>query len=620
MCGIVGTLEFGERPAELQNLRRMVDTISHRGPDGVRVDSRHPIGFGHARLRVIDLSEQADQPMWNEDRSVGIVFNGEIYNFQELRKKLEQQGCSFHTRSDTEVILRLYERLGADAIPQLDGMFALGIWDQRNGLLTLARDRAGKKPLFYYHDSYRFAFASEAKALHAHPAIGREPDLDALPFYLTYGYFPAPSSGYRGIRKLSPATVLSVEVRGAMREHRYWSPPFETNGTSRKQDAVEQLRHLMQQAVVRRLVADVPLGAFLSGGLDSTLVVGLMSRQVQQPIRTFSIGFEGAPDYDETGYAEMAAKAFQTEHTTFKVQPPDQDFLEQLVQHYDGPFGDSSAIPTYIVSKLAREHVTVVLNGDGGDELFAGYQRFVGAVAAERLPMWLKKCGARLASLCPEPPDRTNPLRRIKRFLEVASLPLEKRFQTWCSVFPNAAQDLMLPDPEALDRDVEECFRVPFSEAAEGTTLARLLYLNFCTYLPEDLLVKMDRATMAHGLEARSPFLDTALVEFAGRLPDRFKLHGTTTKYILREAFKDIIPKPILNRSKMGFGVPLGSWFRGPLRPLVADHLTDRESRLFQHVRPEIVTSHLNAHLSGERDFGHRLFSWLTLEMWMRTF
>jgi asparagine synthase (glutamine-hydrolysing) len=620
VCGIAGTLELGDDRPDEAILRRMTDAVAHRGPDGTRVDSAPPIGLGHARLRVIDLSTDADQPMWNGGRTVGIVFNGEIYNFRELRKDLERQGMLFKTQSDTEVILKLYEIYGEAAIPRLDGMFALAIWDECRGRLLLARDRTGKKPLFFVRDARRFAFGSEIKVLHAHPEIDRTPNLDTLPFYLTFGYVPAPETIYRGVRKLPPATTLSVDRDGCLRFRRYWSPPYDVNGFEESETVIEHLRDLMEEAVAKRLISDVPLGAFLSGGLDSTIVVGLMSRVTHQPVRTFAIGFEGHPEYDETRYAEEAAKAFGTEHTTFRVRPPDSELLDTLVHHHDGPFGDSSAIPTYIVSRLAREHVTVVLNGDGGDELFAGYSRFAAAAFTERVPHYLTSCGAAIGRVLPEPTDWSHPLRRVKRLLEAARLPLNEKIQRWCSYFPDATTKLLsLKDPEIVDAALARHFKTYLDEASNGTTLAKLLHLNFCTYLPEDLLVKMDRSTMAHGLEARSPFLDTALIEFAGTLPDKYKLRGFTTKYVLREAFKDLYPSSILNRGKMGFGVPLGAWFRGPMRSYVDHHLADKNARLFEYIQPNAVSSLLDEHMSSRRDLGQQLFCLLTLEIWLRS-
>ena len=621
MCGIAGTLEFSGGMTDEDALEQMIDSIGHRGPDGSRVDVAGPVGLGHARLRVIDLSERADQPFWNESETVAVVCNGEIYNFRELRSELKAAGFQFRTESDTEVILRLYEQLGVAAIPKLDGMFALGIWDEKREWLVLARDRAGKKPLFFFRDAQRFAFGSEIKALHAHPRIPREPDLLSLPQFLTYGYFPGRTTGYQTIEKLPPATILTVDLRGQTERKQYWSLPYRTNGIQRIEEAIEGVGTLMHKAVTKRLVGDVPIGAFLSGGLDSTVVVGLMSRALSKPVRTFSIGFEGESDYDETAYAEMAARAFGTEHTTFRVPPPSDDLLEQLVHYHDGPFGDSSAIPTYLVSRLAREHVTVVLNGDGGDEVFAGYDRFTAAITTERVPSWLRAWGPPLSRLLPEPKSWASFSRRVKRLLEAAALPADERYRAWCSVFPRAAHELMSnPPSEDTQSAIADHFRSYLGEASEGTTLAKLLYLNFHTYLPEDLLVKVDRCSMAHGLEARSPFLDTALVEFAGRLPDRFKLQRFTTKYVLREAFKNLIPEPILKRRKMGFGVPLGSWLRGPLRGYLEAHLQAREARIYEHVRRESVQRMLNAHLSGKVDFGQKLFSLLTLEIWLRSF
>ncbi len=621
MCGIAGTLEFNGGTPDATTLERMIRTIAHRGPDGIRAEVATPAGLAHARLRVIDLSPQADQPLWNEDRSIAVMFNGEIYNFPELRRELSQRGFRFRTRSDTEVILRLYERLGEDSIPRLDGMFAIALWDARRGRLLLARDRAGKKPLFYYQDGRRLAFASEIKALHAHPEIGRQPNLEALPLYLTYGYFPAPATAYSNVSRVPPATVVSIDSAGHREERRFWVPPHRVNGHRSEAEAADELRRLLDRAVAKRLLSDVPLGAFLSGGMDSTVVVGLMSRKLGKPVRTFAIGFRDAPDFDETSYAELAAGAFGTEHTTFRVDPPEGEFLERLVHHHDGPFGDSSAIPTYVVSQLARQQVTVVLNGDGGDELFAGYPRFRWALQSSRIPSGLRTCGAALSQLIPEMGGWSSPLRRMKRFLEVATLSPEEKLRAGSSFFPQAARELFvrLREPDKAEAEIADHFRGPLAEVRDATPLSRLLHLYFQTYLTEDLLVKMDRSTMAHGLEARSPFLDTDLIEFAGRLPDDFKLRGNTSKYLLREAYKTLVPSPILHRSKMGFSVPLDSWFQSSLRPYLQHVLGSESARLYEWVRRDVVRSHLEAQLKGSRDLSHRLFCLLTLEIWLKS-
>ena len=374
--------------------------------------------------------------MWNDARDVAIVFNGEMYNFREIRRELEAKGVRFRTSSDTEVVLALYEREGENAIRRLDGMFALAVWDGRKRRLVLARDRAGQKPLFYYDDGERFLFASEIKALHRHPAVSRQPNLEALPLYLTYGYFPSPLTAYENIHALEPATWMVVEEDGSRSKERYWTPPYEVNGIHALPEACEQLKPLLREAVQKRLLADVPLGAFLSGGLDSTIVVGLMSQLSDRPVKTFSIGFEGAPDYDEVAYAEEAARAFGCEHTSFHVAAPKEDLFERLLHHHDGPYGDSSAIPTFIVSELARRDVTVVLNGDGGDELFAGYSRHAAAALSERVPRALRQAAALGGCLLPSPRENKSLLRRVSLVSRRLRTPARRAHPNLVQFFP----------------------------------------------------------------------------------------------------------------------------------------------------------------------------------------
>ena len=556
--------------------------------------------LGHRRLRIIDLSERADQPMWNDSRDLAIVFNGEVYNYRELRRELEADGAEFQTDSNTEVVLELIAREREDAIRRLDGMFALAVWDVKRERLLLARDRAGQKPLFYYHDGRHLLFASEIKALHRHPALTRAANLKALGLYLTYGYFPAPSTAYENVHVLPPATWMSIGSDGTRAMTRYWAPSYEVNGIRELPEATERLKPLMRDAVKKRLIADVPLGAFLSGGLDSTIVVGLMSEMSPRPVKTFSIGFEGAPDYDELAYAEEAARAFGTEHTSFRVKPPEPELFGTLLHHHDGPFGDSSAIPTFIISELARRDVTVVLNGDGGDELFAGYSRLVAAALSERIPRPIRQVAALGGQLLPAPRAHTSRLRQIRAFLDASALPLGERIQSWCSFFRRRELESLWPGSSSLD--TSQHFDGFLHEVENKTPLAQLLYLNYCTYLPEDLLVKMDRMSMAHGLEARSPFLDAHLTEFAGRLPDRFKVRRLTTKRVLREAFKDLVPERITHRRKMGFGVPLGVWFRNELKGLVESHLASEGAPVFDYLREDAVRSVVQEHMVGARD------------------
>ena len=618
MCGITGALALGSQKIDRRILEQMTQALSHRGPDGFGVAQHGRAGLGHRRLRILDLSPDADQPMWNDARDVALVFNGEMYNFREIRRELEAEGVRFRTSSDTEVVLALYEREGENAIRRLDGMFALAVWDGRKRRLVLARDRAGQKPLFYYDDGERFLFASEIKALHRHPAVSRQPNLSALPLYLTYGYFPSPLTAYENIRALEPATWMVIEEDGSHSTERYWTPPYEVDGIRALPEACEQLRPLLREAVEKRLVADVPLGAFLSGGIDSTIIVGLMSQLSDRPVKTFSIGFEGAPDYDEVTYAEEAARAFGCVHTSFRVAAPKEDLFEKLLHHHDGPYGDSSSIPTFIVSELARRDVTVVLNGDGGDELFAGYSRLAAAALSERVPRALRRAAALGGRILPVPRDHAGGLRRVRSFLDATALPLGERIQSWCSFFRGAEAASLLRAPSTVDPG--EHFEAFLSEAASGSPLARLLYLNFCTYLPEDLLVKMDRMSMAHGLEARSPFLDTRLTEFAGRLPDHFKVRGFATKVVLREAFRDLVPERIEKRPKMGFGVPLGAWFRNELAPYVTSQLAAPNAPLFDCLHEDKVGALLREHMEGRGDRGQQLFCLTTLASWLRTF
>jgi asparagine synthase (glutamine-hydrolysing) len=617
MCGFVGTFDFGGASTDRATVERMARALSHRGPDGSGADRSGRVALGHRRLRVIDLSERADQPFWNERHDLAIVFNGEIYNFRELRTELERTGSRFRTSGDTEVVLELYDREGERVVEKLDGMFAFAVWDERKKRLFLARDRCGKKPLYFYQDGGRFLFASEVKAIHEHPSVSLEPNLDDLYFYLTYGYFPSPRTAFANVCSLPPATWMFVNENGERRAGRYWAPPHEVNGIRKLPEAVERLRPLARDAVRKRLVSDVPLGAFLSGGLDSTIVVGLMAEEMGRPVKTFSIGFEGAPEYDEVAYAEEVARRFGCDHTSFRVEPPGPDLLETLVRHYDGPFGDSSAIPTYVVSRLARGRVTVVLNGDGGDELFCGYSRLAACAISERIPVPLRRVAALGGRLLPAPKAHASSLRRVRQFLEVSARPFRERIQAWCSFFsPEDLERLLLPGKAF---DASDYLEKVLGEVEDGSPLARALYLNYRTYLPEDLLVKMDRMTMAHGLEARSPFLDFRLTEFVGALPDSFKLSRFRTKVVLREAFRDLVPRSILERRKMGFGVPLGAWLRGGLRPLVDDLLVSPSSKLFESVRREPVQALVAEHMDGRQDRGQQLFCLLTLSIWLRS-
>lgn len=632
MCGIVGMMHFNQEPIDREILARMTDTLAHRGPDvqGLQVvaGGAASVGLGHTRLKVVDLSDGAAQPMSNEDGSVWVVFNGEIYNFQTLRASLESRGYRFRTSSDTEVLLRLYEAEGDRCTARLDGMFAFAVWDGRRNRLLLARDRVGKKPLFYYASPTLLAFASEIKALFRHPEIEARINTEALPAFFLYGYVPTPGTLYQGIQKLPPGCQLSIGADGSRHHEAYWDVPLAGGSSGRapsRAQAAADVRTLLTEAVRRRLMADVPLGAFLSGGIDSTIVVGIMSRLLREPVRTFSIGFAKDRRFDETSYARLASRHFGTVHTEFIAEPSSVELVERLVWHHDGPFSDSSAIPTYLLSRLTRQHVTVALNGDGGDELFAGYLRFTATLLSERVPGWCRQAIRRFFASLPEWGGHRSLFHRLQKFSGSAALPSTERFSRWIAVFyddlpqllPACADEAAIagnghaPEPLAALK--------PHLASCKSTSLlTQLLYVNLKTYLLDDLLVKMDRCTMAHALEARSPFLDQTLLEYVFRLPDAMKLRWGRTKVILRDAFADSIPPPILRRSKMGFGVPLRAWFTTDLSDYLQDILLSPTARLRRYVDQAYVRRLCQAYLSGRADHSHRLWTLLTFEVWLR--
>jgi len=625
MCGICGELRFDGRAPREADVVAMRDRLIHRGPDseGVYVSPSGGAGLGFRRLRIIDLSRNASQPMTNEDGSIWLVFNGEVYNFKDLRAGLEARGHHFRSQSDSETIIHLYEEKGAEAIDELDGMFGLAIWDERHRRLTIARDRAGKKPLFRYRSDRLFAFASEIKAFFGHPDIAIELNPEAVPSYFIHGYVPGPETLYRRVEQIEPGRVMTIEADGRMASRKYWQirfPDADSVPPIDRRDAGEGVRSRVTRAVERRLMSDVPLGAFLSGGVDSTIVVGIMSQLTSAPVKTFSIGFEGDAAYDETAYARMAAERFKTEHTEFRVAPSALDLIDTLIWHHDGPFGDSSAVPTYIVSKLAREHVTVVLTGDGGDEVFAGYRRFAAALMSERLPAPAIHAARVLSSALPASRHDRTWWASARRFVQAAADPVDLRVTRWMASFFDDLDALLQPAFRARVAPLDKlAYLAREQDRMRGlSTLSRLLHANFVSYLPDDLLVKTDRCTMANSLEARSPFLDRELIEFVARLPDDLKLRGQHTKVILREAFADLLPPAINRRGKMGFGVPVGAWFRGQLRDYVRDLLLAPNARYRDMLSGSFVENLVNDHLSGKRHVGPQLWTLICFEEWLR--
>lgn len=641
MCGIAGAVwNDAGKAVERDTLQRMIDVLRHRGPDdeglfggsgfGIRDSGStgRPLqrlvgaALGHRRLSIIDLAS-GHQPLSNEDGSVWTVFNGEIYNFRELRRRLEQSGHRFSTQSDTEVLVHLYEDEGPEMVKNLRGMFALAVWDARRRRLLLARDRLGQKPLVYRHEPGRLLFASELKSLLEVPGVPREIDPQALDDYLTYQYVPHPRTIFQGIAKLPPGH-LAIYEDDKLDVRPYWQPDFNDEEDRPAAEYIDELRELMTSAVEMRLQSEVPLGAFLSGGVDSTIIVGLMSQLMKEPVRSFSIGFP-VGEFDETSYARMAAERFGTIHHEFQVRPDAMEILPRLVWHYDEPFADSSAVPTWYVSRLTREHVTVALSGDGGDELFIGYPRYLAVWLSgmfDRMPGLLRRMSAgRYWQRLPGGTRQKSLRRRFKRFVEMLDMPPARRYLEWIAIFGQSRRDALYSDGFASQLSGENPLKfldTALARSDKRDALTAFSLADLVTYLPCDLMTKTDIASMAHGLECRQPFLDHKVVELAARMPRRLKFRRGRGKLILRETFGDLLPEAIQRRPKMGFGVPLDHWFRHELRDYTRDVLFDKKTLDRDYFRPAAVTRLWEEHQQGNFNHGYRLWSLLILELWQR--
>jgi asparagine synthase (glutamine-hydrolysing) len=621
MCGIAGFIDR-QRSRSNEDSERLIErmclVISHRGPDDQGTMLRDGVALGMRRLSIIDLGG-GHQPISNEDGQVTVVFNGEIYNYLELRRELISCGHVFQTSSDTETIVHAYEEYGENCVDHFRGMFAFALWDTRERSLFIGRDRVGKKPLYYTLSSNgEFVFGSELKSLLEHPSVEREIDPEAVDAYLSFGYVPDPLSIFRGIKKLPPGHFLTFKD-GQVSVEEYWDFSYEEGPVSSEEEYLEELRSLLDEAVRIRLVSDVPLGAFLSGGVDSSTVVGLMSRHMSQPVKTFSIGYH-EDSYDELKYARLAAKHFGTDHHEFIVTPDICDVVDQLVWHFDEPFADSSAIPTYMVSKLAREHVTVVLSGDGGDELFAGYTRYV----VDRKRSGFANVPSFLRRGVMQPISQRMPHGAWGRnyIYNVALDPLD-RYLDSVSIFTRLNKDSLYSGDfrsnlngnhdSALDG-----FSRYASRVKTGDPLDQMLYIDSKTYLPGDILTKVDRMSMAASLEARVPFLDHKLIEFVTRIPASMKMKGLETKYILKRAIGDLVPTEILDRPKQGFGVPIQQWINNQLRERIHETLTEPRARQRGYVQSRYVDLLLDEHERGRRDHSSRLWALFIFELWHR--
>jgi asparagine synthase (glutamine-hydrolysing) len=626
MCGIVGITYSNERQFERKTLELMNSAIVHRGPDEDGFYLNGSVGLAMRRLSIIDL-KGGQQPIFNESRTAAIVFNGEIYNFQELRDDLQKRGHKFETNCDTEIIVHLWDEYKTDCVKFLRGMFAFAIWDTRDKTLFIARDRLGKKPLLYSHrKNGDLIFGSEFRALLAHPDIGKAIDFDAIHHYLSFLCVPAPLTAYREIRKLEPAHWL-LWKNGEIKTERYWQPDFNQKIKITEAEAEAETLRILTEAVKLRLISEVPLGAFLSGGVDSSVVVALMAQESSSPVKTFSIGFE-EQDFSELKYARIVANHVGAEHHEFIVKPDALSILPTLVEHYGEPYADSSAIPTYYVSRETRRHVTVALNGDGGDESFAGYERYAAMRFAERyhkLPKIVRESLIEKAvNLLPASEQRRrSKVRDLKRFVRAASLPRVERYLNWVSaIAPDAKTEIYTEDfhRQTATLDSSLFLRKWFGQANGAGIIDATMMTDQQTYLPNDLLVKVDIASMANSLEARSPLLDHKVVEFAASLPENLKMRGTTPKYLLKKIAARLVPREAVYRRKMGFGVPIGNWLRGEMKDFLRGALLSEKSFKRGLFEPQKIEKMVAQHTAGERDFAPQLWTLLMLELWFQQF
>lgn len=626
MCGIAGLID-PLTPPEENDLHRMASTMIHRGPDAAGYFLQGPVGLAHRRLSIIDLTG-GRQPIFNEDKSLALVCNGEIYDFRKLRQELEAKGHLFSTGSDSEVILHLFEDLGEFCLDKLNGMFAFAIVRFADHSVFLARDRFGQKPLFFSESAGRFAFASGPAALTRLPWVNNDLDPTAIHDFLEYQYIPRPRTIFRGVRKLSPGHWLRwTAPAGGQSSHSesqpYWSPDLLPGYQGDCHEAANAIRGELAAAVERRLVADVPLGAFLSGGMDSSIICALASDFLKktgaEPLKTFSIGFP-VTTYDERNYAKTVAGHLGTDHHFMEVNPADFSVLEHVVSTFEEPFGDASMLPTWLLAQFTRRHVTVALSGDGADELFGGYDRYRAVRLCERLRLAPRglRTGLRKAilALLPAHIEERTRLGKLRRFVELMDLDGVTRYLTLLSRFPQPLRQSLYTDTmrDALGDYDGKGFLTDHCPH-DGTQVDRIMELDCRTYLPEDILVKVDRATMGHSLETRSPFLDHRVAEIALSLPHSYKLQGKKGKQILRRAFQDALPSAIFNRPKMGFGLPVANWLRHaweqPVKNVVLSGTLD------DYVRRERLEWLLNEHISGQADYSYPLFSLTVLGLWL---
>ena len=623
MCGIHGILNFDAQPVAPELLSAMGDVTQHRGPDdeGMHIDGA--CGIAMRRLSIIDLAG-GHQPLSNVEQTLWLVCNGEIYNYRELRAELQARGYRFKTDSDSEVLLHLYDADGDEFVQRLNGMFDFALWDARRRRLLIGRDRLGVKPLYVLQDAQRLAFASEAKALLALPGVRAELDPAVVAGYLHLGYVAAPGCIFKGIRKLPPATLLSIEA-GQLREWRYWRLPEHVDAGVSEREWTARVRAQMEASVRMQMVSDVPIGAFLSGGVDSSAVVGFMAKHSQQPIRTYAIGFEGGAAealYNELPYARRVAELFGTQHREIVVKPDVVSLLPKLLWHLDEPLADTAFITTFLVSEFARQDVKVILSGVGGDELFGGYRRYLGSHYAERLrtlPQWLRRGAAFAAERLPA--DRhsgvLNTLRLAKGFLASADLSDDERYRSYLQVLDRQTVAALMLQPVASDADP---LTLAFAGAGSQDALNRMFAVDVETQLPDDLLLLTDKMSMAVSLECRVPLLDHELVQLAAAMPASIKVRGGRLKHVMKESLADLLPRDILDRKKRGFGTPMGAWLKGELAPMLRRLLAPEVVRARGLFNPPVIDRLMADHRSARIDGTDALLALMNLEIWSRVY
>jgi asparagine synthase (glutamine-hydrolysing) len=619
MCGICGYVSLNGSRADAAVVESMNEALIHRGPDSAGLFIDGDVALAARRLAIIDLAG-GDQPISNEDGTVQVVQNGEIYNYRELRAELERRGHRLSTRSDTEVLVHLYEDRGPRFVEELRGMFAIALWDERRSRLVLARDRFGIKPLYYSANGQMLAFASELKALLRHPGFSREIDLDALEAYLAFSFVPAPLTIFRDARKLPPGSLLVWE-RGngsSFRIDRYAQPrPVKADEvrSEGEEELADELRERLRDSVRAHLIADVPVGVLLSGGIDSCTLAAMAALESSGPVRTFTIGFEER-SFDERANARLVAERYETDHHELVLRPNAVELLPTIAEVFDEPFADSSAIPTYLVSKLAREHVKVALSGEGGDEFFGGYNYYVGHVLADRVG-WAAGALRPFVDRLPTSTAKGSSFDwQAKRFVRGAQLPTLERHRVWKSLFTPDERAEVLRAERRGDLDPNSILSDRYAESAGAEELARVMDIDLGVFLVDDMLVKTDRASMAHSLEARVPLLDQVVSELALALPTRLKVRRLAKKRLIRQAVAPLLPPEILEGQKRGFSIPLAAWLRNDLAPFAREILSPESIRRQDYFRPEGVTRLLDAHLAGERDYSRQIWALLVFSLW----